>query len=1290
MRGINVLLGGAAIFVASSASAADTLKFGPPPAWVTPQPIPQAKPTDAPVNVLLSNAQITMEPGKIATYGEIVFKIQNPQGLAAGNLSLSWQPATDTVTVNKLQIRRGDKIIDVLASGQTFTVLRRETNLEAAMFDGTLTANIQPEGLQEGDIVEFASTTEHSDPVLKGHVEALFGSWNESPIESAYTKLTWPAELKLNVRKSSSLPEPKKSSRDGKSVFELSALHIEPISPPKGAPSRFKVGRLVEATDYSSWADLADLMAPLFRAAAVIPAAGPLHDEVEQIRTSSSDPKRRAELALALAQDRVRYVALLMGQGGYVPATAETTWSRRFGDCKAKTALLVAILHALQIEAEPVLVQSTIGDMIEDRLPALELFDHVLVRAHIGGKDYWLDGTRTGDINLDGIQVPDFGWGLPLVSNARLVQIVPPALTAPNVEHRVEIDASSGVLSAIPITIEEIYRGDSAVAFNTLYSRFTAAQRDEFAHDIAKKYYDGFATASTSFQFDKAKRAFDVTIKGTAKLNWDDGWLSVPTSSIAFDPDFDRPSGSGHDAPFAVSHPRFVNDRATILLPVDFAAQQKLSPRIQETLAGVEYARTESIDGNKLTVTSSERSVVAEVPYKDALAAEPRLRALNKDDIYLRLPTSYRASEADLNALRATKPASAMEYSVRAHALLAHGKVEDGLSDLNAALAIDPKNVWALARRASVYIGKQQFTEAEKDLREAATIEPGSPEVLATRSELAISKGDFTAATNTLDNAIERDPTNNVLRLQRAIILVQQGKDDDALREIEKVIASSPHNVEALGQHAWILASKEDWAGAERDLAAAFAVDPGNATVLATKAMIAIQRKDFKSALDLSAQALAKDPGNSFARNLQAKLLKRGGDENQAMRGFDDAVARAPKNASPLLDRAFARLEAKQFDGAEQDVAAALAIEPTNLRALQARAQISSTRNDYGAAVAALTQALSTGGPNGRILAQRAEAFRQLKNYEKALADTQTALDIGYVSPALRLLRINILLQQGSLADVAAECDRLVKENPSSDFAMVVAGKTYMAIGLRQKAMDSFDRALVLKQYAYIYINRAQARPYSDMQGKFADLDAALKAEPEHEDALAEKARLLSRQGKHAEAIDLYDRAIKAALDGSYLELGRAIALERAGRSAEAKKAFDAERAKAKTVSDFKRLCWTKAINDVALQSALEDCRKALRIDADSPSANESLGLVLLKLGKLKESLAAFDLAVAKKAGADAYMGRAIVRSKLGDAGGAHGDAGEAFKLRPDIDDTFAEYGLKFDPAASSHSAAAH
>ena len=60
----------------------------------------------------------------------------------------------------------------------------------------------------------------------------------------------------------------------------------------------------------------------------------------------------RAQAALGLVQDRIRYVALAMGTGGLVPADAATTWSRRFGDCKGKTVLLLAMLRALGVTTE--------------------------------------------------------------------------------------------------------------------------------------------------------------------------------------------------------------------------------------------------------------------------------------------------------------------------------------------------------------------------------------------------------------------------------------------------------------------------------------------------------------------------------------------------------------------------------------------------------------------------------------------------------------------------------------------------------------------------------------------------------------------------------------------------------------------------------------------------------------------------------------------------------------------------------------------------------------------------
>jgi len=1182
MRLLPVLLAGATFAGGTSAYAADALKFGPPPSWVVPQPVPtNVKATDAPIAVLLTDEQIALDPGKVTTYRDGVLKIQTPQGLAAGNISLEWDPATETLTVNKLNIIRDGKVIDVLASGQTFTTLRRETNLDAATLDGTLTATIQPEGLQQGDELEIATTREHSDPVLKDHVQADFADWNDVRIESGHAKLSWPEAMKVSLKEWPSLPPAHKEVRDGRTVVELSGTGMDPIVAPDGAPLRFKIGRVGEASDFASWDQVAQLMLPLYQKAAVIPASGPLHDEVEKIRSASSDPKVRAAQALALVQDRVRYVALLMGQGGYVPASAETTWSRRFGDCKAKSTLLLAILHSLGIEAEPVLVQAGSGDVVADELPMLDAFNHVMVRAHIGGKIYWLDGTREGDSSLDGIQVPDFGWVLPLTANATLVHLVPPLLEQPSQERHVEVDASDGVYAPAAVSIKEIYRGDRAVSMNNDYSAASAEQRDNSMREEAKGFFDTFTVKSSSIQFDKPSRTLTISIDGTAKINWKDGWAYVPTSTIAFDADFERPAGPNQMVPFNVTYPSFDKDVAILRLPHGVAAEQKISAPVHQTLAGIEYERSETVDGDTLTVESSERSLVPEVAYQDAIAAETKLRALYKDDVYIKVPDSYRATAADLPVLAEQVPTSADDYVMRGWRYLEAGKYDEALADFSQTLKLDPNNKWALADRGLAHIWKRQFDEGEKDFA-AAEAQKADPAALA------------------------------------------EGR------------------------------------GLEAEL-----------------------KGDCPQAIDYYTQSLAKQAGDPFSLTHRAMCDSSLSNYDAAIADFTTIIAHDPKNSAAFAGRAVVEANKHEFDAAKKDIAAAEALNSNPQGIATAKAHLAMKMGDTAGVLAVESKWIADNPKDGSRYASRADTYWRNGKMDLALADSDQAIALGYKNPQQRLLRANIFKIQGKNDLVAKEADLLVQENPTSDFAFVAAAKSYAALGQREKAMQLFGKALERKPTALIYVNRAQVRPASDTEGKIADLDEAIKLDPYNSDALVLKAQLLSKQGKTAEALAVLDSLPKDFSVQSWGRTERAVLLFKVGRKADSDRAFADLESDAKSASDFNHLCWTKATRDIFLDSALKDCQQALKLSPGTAAYEDSLGMVLLKLGKLDDALKAYTDAIAKGSGSDSLMGRAFVYARKGDTAHAAADAAAARKAYPRIDETFADYGLKLDPAVS-------
>lgn len=89
----------------------------------------------------------------------------------------------------------------------------------------------------------------------------------------------------------------------------------------------------------------------------------------------------------------IRYVS--RSEAGYdiVPHNVDETLENRFGDCKDKSALLIAMLQSIGVNAQPVLVatQRENPDMVG--VASVGLFDHVVVCFNLDGQQYCLDPT---------------------------------------------------------------------------------------------------------------------------------------------------------------------------------------------------------------------------------------------------------------------------------------------------------------------------------------------------------------------------------------------------------------------------------------------------------------------------------------------------------------------------------------------------------------------------------------------------------------------------------------------------------------------------------------------------------------------------------------------------------------------------------------------------------------------------------------------------------------------------------------------------------------------------------
>jgi tetratricopeptide (TPR) repeat protein len=820
----------------------------------------------------------------------------------------------------------------------------------------------------------------------------------------------------------------------------------------------------VEFTDFKSWADLGALLAPLYEKAAVVGPQGPLRTELDRIRQLSPDPKVRTQAALTLVQDRIRYVALAMGTGGLVPADAETTWSRRYGDCKAKTALLLALLHELGIEAEPVAVNSNGGDGMDGRLPMIGLFDHVLVRANIGGRTYWLDGTRLGDTSLDRLAVPAFGWGLPLLpAGAALVRILPSPLDLPGVSTSIHMDASAGLMTPAPTKIETVMRGDTAIAFNLALSNSVGQSRDQALREYWRGRYDFIDVQKSDAAYDPKTGEERVSMEGLAHMDWSQGWYETDGTGLGYKADFSREPGPDQDAPFATSYPYFTRTVETIVMPpAVLIPMSQLNGDVDQTIAGVAYHRHAAVAGSTVIVEASERSVAPEFPAKDASAAQQKLRELANQAVSIMKPRDYAATADDLKALLASNPTTAKEYETRGSTLLDQAKFDEALSDFDHAVNIDPKDSAALALRGLAHVWKDQFEPAAKDLDAANAINSRNAVVFRARGLMAQKKGAYRDAVAAYTTALDIEPANSFALSHRAEAHYAAGELEPALSDAAAALKESPKLVPSYLLRAGILIrqGKPDAAATEADALAAAVPDNNYAQVAAGNIYASVHR------------------------------------DAEAMRAFDRAIAIKPEGYI-YLNRALHR-PTTDLDGRRTDIDAAIAMDPKLTQAVSAKADLQTEQGDFAGAAATYSKGLAGAPENIGLLLGRGIAYARAG--DGALADKDFAAARARANqPGL----LNNLCWAKATAGVALEsalddCNTALAKAPDNSAILDSRALVLLRLGRLDDAIADYDRALATRptQSTSLFGRAVAWARKGDKAKSDADAAAARQADP--------------------------------------------------------------------------------------------------------------------------------------------------------------------------------------------------
>jgi tetratricopeptide (TPR) repeat protein len=166
--------------------------------------------------------------------------------------------------------------------------------------------------------------------------------------------------------------------------------------------------------------------------------------------------------------------------------------------------------------------------------------------------------------------------------------------------------------------------------------------------------------------------------------------------------------------------------------------------------------------------------------------------------------------------------------------------------------------------------------------------------------------------------------------------------------------------------------------------------------------------------------------------------------------------------------------------------------------------------------------------------------------------------------------------------------------------------------------------------------------------------------------------------GAYDKALNHIDGVIKQEPSNVGARLDRAQILVRAGRLKEAAAEFAWARAKsAGDANALNSLCWTQATVNVALKDALADCDASLKLAPTMVQTLDSRAFVLLRLGRYRESVAAYTLALAADPSeAMSLYGRGIARLRDGEAKDGQADLAQARAIGFKVEDAYQSYGV--------------
>lgn len=352
----------------------------------------QAAPAgEADLIVLLDEVRYTFdESGRATTSERLVFRVVDESAVEDwSTVETSWSPWYQERPVFAARVIGVDGTVHTL---DPKVVVESAADDVAEIFSDRRVLRAPLPGMGKGAVVEQVISWRDANPLFDtGTAGSMsFGRW--VPVERTRLVIEAPATLRMKfVDRTSPTITPSTTEKDGRRRIVYESGRTEPFEDLEwNLPYDQSSVPYVAFSTGTSWQEAARRYSEI-----VERQIGDATAVQAFLRSAVGKSTGRREIvakALAAIQKNVRYAGVEVGEGSIIPRPPKDVVTLKYGDCKDKATLLVAMLRVAGIPAHVALLKAGTGLDIDADLPSLDRFDHVIVRVE-GDDPFWVDPT---------------------------------------------------------------------------------------------------------------------------------------------------------------------------------------------------------------------------------------------------------------------------------------------------------------------------------------------------------------------------------------------------------------------------------------------------------------------------------------------------------------------------------------------------------------------------------------------------------------------------------------------------------------------------------------------------------------------------------------------------------------------------------------------------------------------------------------------------------------------------------------------------------------------------------